>query len=380
MSHHIVTAYSTHPDPDQAVTELYQQLASTHLGFVLFFCSAEYDLDALAIAFNHTFIGIPLSGCTTAGEITPMGYTQGAIVAIGFSERHFMINASLIEVMETFSLVEAQSIVEAFIDAGQQQFIAPIKGNSFALTLIDGLSVQEEQVLATLSSALGSIPHFGGSAGDDIHLTNTHVFAKGAFHTNAAVVLLFNTDCAFEVFSTHHLKHQQARLVVTEADRESRRVMELNAEPAAVEYARMIGVDVDALTPTLFALHPLAVRIGDHFYLRSIQQVNADLSLTFYCAVENGIVLTQMSRGDMLAELAAQFSQLNPTGDRAQLILGCDCIFRRLELEHDGLIATASSLLQQHNMVGFNTYGEHLHGVHMNQTLTGVAIGEPRHG
>ncbi|WP_314020355.1 FIST N-terminal domain-containing protein, partial [Stutzerimonas degradans] len=65
--------------------------------------------------------------------------------------------------------------------------LAPIKDHSFALTLLDGLSSREEVVLAALSAALsaafGSIPHFGGSAGDDNHLTDTHVYYDGKFHS-----------------------------------------------------------------------------------------------------------------------------------------------------------------------------------------------------
>jgi len=52
------------------------------------------------------------------------------------------------------------------------------------------LSSREETVLAALSAALGDIPHFGGSAGDDNYLHHTHVYFDGAFHSSAAVVLL----------------------------------------------------------------------------------------------------------------------------------------------------------------------------------------------
>jgi hypothetical protein len=372
-----VSCFSNQSDPFSAAAELRQQLCLDDLGFVLFFCSTEYDLAQLAEAMNFAFPDIALAGCTTAGEITSEGYAQGAISAIGFSRGHFTVETCLIEAMDSFSLTQAQSVVESFIDTGRKKQLAPIKGNSFVLTLLDGLSVQEEQVLATLSSALGNIPHFGGSAGDDVHLAHTHVFAHGAFHTGAAVVLLFNTDCEFEVFTTHHLESLSEKLVVTAAERDNRRVFELNAEPAAQEYANLIGVPVEKLTPEVFALNPLAVKIGEVFYVRSIQKVNPDLSLTFYCAVENGIVLTRMQRGDMLQNLATQLERIEQKVGSLQLIIGCDCFLRRLEIEHLDISEQASSLLRQHKVVGFNTYGEHLEGMHINQTFTGVVIGRP---
>ena len=36
------------------------------------------------------------------------------------------------------------------------------------------------------------------------------------------------------------------------------------------------------------------------------------------------------------------------------------------------------AFLQQQPVVGFNSYGEQFNGMHINQTFTGVAIGQPR--
>jgi hypothetical protein len=34
-----------------------------------------------------------------------------------------------------------------------------------------------------------------------------------------------------------------------------------------------------------------------------------------------------------------------------------------------------AELFRSNNTIGFNSYGEQFHGVHVNQTLTGIAIG-----
>ena len=251
--------------------------------------------------------------------------------------------------------------------------------NSFALTLFDGLSIQEEMVLMSLNAALGSIPNFGGSAGDDVHLTNTHVFFDGQFYNDAAVVLMFNTACDFEVFSTHHMLSRSEKLVVTAADAESRRVYELNAEPAAVEYARAIGVELEDLNHEVFALNPIAVKLGEEFYVRSIQQVNDDLSLTFYCAVENGIVLTVMEPGPIIPNLNSEFKRIKRHIGEPQIVIGCDCFLRRLEIELSGIKDDVSEMLKANRVIGFNTYGEQTEGMHINQTFTGVAIARCPH-
>lgn len=372
------TAYSRSSDAQVAAQELAQQLITPDLGFVLFFCSAEYDLSALQQALNQAFGEIPLAGCTTAGEITPQGYDRGSLCAIGFHRQYFSVEIGLVEELAGFGLKEAQKLVDELIVRGRSRHIAPLKGHLFAMTLLDGLSSQEELVLVALDSALGSIPHFGGSAGDDIQLARTHVFAQGQFRTEAAVMILVNTPLDFEVFSTHHLRPQAEKLVVTAADAATRTVHELNAEPAGEVYARLVGVSPEALNPEVFALHPIGVKVGQEYYVRSIQRMNEDLSLTFYCAVGNGIVLTPLQSQPIMPDLAQRFQDTEQRIGPPLLTIGCDCFLRRLEIEHLDQAQEASRFLMQHQVVGFNTYGEHYDGVHINQTFTGVVIGRSR--
>ena len=365
------TAMTEALDPDAAAQDLARQLLHPHLGCVLFFCSAEYPLERLATALEQHFGGVMLLGCTTAGEISAQGYGRGCISALGLDLRTFAVDCTLIQALDSFSLVEAQQAVERMLGYCRQVNLAPIKEHTFALTMLDGLSSREELVLNTLSAALGSIPHFGGSAGDDNHLSHTHVYYQGRFLTGAAVVVMINTWLDFEVFTTHHLKPTDSKLVVTAADSASRTV-------AAEEYARLVGVPLDALRAEHFALNALAVRIRDQFYVRSIQRVNADRSLTFYCAVDTGIVLTAMTPGELLPNLRLQFEQLRQRLGEPVLILGCDCFLRRMEAELRGENQRMSDFLAANRVIGFNTYGEQFNGMHINQTFTGVAFAFPR--
>ena len=136
-------------DPTLAATTIASQLGSDHLGCVLFFCSAEYDLGRLGIALEHVFGGIQVSGCTSAGEITPEGYGRGCITAIGFDSRYFSIDCALIRELDQFQLPDAQKVIDGLLSTCRDANLAPIKGNTFAITLLDGLSSREELVLAT---------------------------------------------------------------------------------------------------------------------------------------------------------------------------------------------------------------------------------------
>ncbi|PSF08241.1 GfdT protein [Marinobacter fuscus] len=363
--------------PDQAAADLARQLRHEHLGCVLFFCSVEYDLVKLGPAIQAAFSGVRVYGCTSAGEITEHGYGRGCISAIGFDSRYFAIDCALVSELDRFSLQHAQQIIDQLLATCRDAGLAPVKGNTFAMTMLDGLSSREELVLATLNAALGSIPQFGGSAGDDERLADTHVYFDGRFHNSAATVMLVNTPLDFRVFSTHHMQQQTEKLVVTRACPETRTVFELNAEPAAEVYARTMGVLPDQLGRQVFALRPLGVRVGGHYFVRSIQRVNPDGSLTFYCAVETGIVMTAMAPGSLLDSVRAQIQASEEVVGQPLVTLACDCFLRRLEAELTGQADAVSEFLRQHRVMGFNTYGEQFNGMHINQTFTGVVIGQP---
>ncbi|WP_163392182.1 nitric oxide-sensing protein NosP [Enterovibrio norvegicus] len=363
-------------DVVKAARELALQLDSDDIGFVLFFCSSAYDLQALSKEMSSAFLHCEVMGCTSAGEVTPYGYSKSSISALGFSHKDFKVSGMRVP-LEDFTLQSAQLCVSSLIEACQTDLKAPINGNTFVLTLIDGLSPIEERFLVTLDTALGRLPHFGGSAGDDINLANTHVYCDGEFHTNSAIVVMFNTHCPFEVFTTHHIESLDSKLVVTQADCNSRKVYEFNAEPAAQVYAREVGIHLNDLRPEIYALHPLAVLIGDQYYVRSIQKVNEDLSLDFYCAVDDGIVVTAMRPGDLFANTKETLSAMEARIGELEVTLACDCFLRRLEVEQTMKQDQAKAMISRFRLVGFNTYGEQLNGIHMNQTLTGVMIGKP---
>lgn len=369
--HHAVS-YDT--NPALIAQQLAQQLPLADLDFILVFCPASDQLAQLSHALCQVFGNVRFAGCTTAGEINANGYSNDSVLAIGLTRQHFRVQVSPITALTEFTLPDAQRLVH---DLWQRAPSDPAWRHGFVMTLLDGLSSQEERVLLTLETALGRIPHFGGSAGDNQQLKRTHVLVQGQFRTDAAVVIFIRTNLPFEVFSTHHMRPTTEKLVVTAASDDMRTLYELNAEPAAQAYAELLGLSVDQLDETVFAMHPLAVKMGNEFYVRSIQRVNPDASLSFYCAVGVGAVLTRMQPQPLLPDLAASLANLAERLGPLQAVLGCDCVLRRFECSKPDDLQRASQFLQTHGVLGFNTYGEHFAGVHLNQTFTGVAFGQP---
>jgi hypothetical protein len=152
-------------------------------------------------------------------------------------------------------------------------------------------------------------------------------------------------------------------------------VHEIDGMPAADEFARVHGTTFDGLGPEFFATHPMLVRVGGGEYVRSIQRKNADGSLTFFCAIEEGLVLRDAKGHELTEELAQVVEKLERSLGEVQATLVFDCILRRLECERRGTVPQVSQIFERARCIGFSTYGEQFRGIHVNQTLTGVAIG-----
>jgi hypothetical protein len=129
------------------------------------------------------------------------------------------------------------------------------------------------------------------------------------------------------------------------------------------------------LAADAMAEHSLMVKIGGEFYVRSIQKVGADGSLTFYSAIEQGVVLTLATPGDLLQNLRGLFARLQDEIGTPQLVIGFDCVLRLKEMERRQSLHVAGGIMAANNVVGFATYGEQYQAMHLNHTFTGVAIG-----
>jgi hypothetical protein len=371
----IQTAQSCAPEARDAVREFHAAIAQPDMALVVFFCSHEYDLDALADEMRRLFSGVQVVGCTTAGEIGPAGYRDNSLVGASFPAASFHAVSGAIQCLRQFDSATGGALVADLL--GRLEKLAPQAGaaNSFAMLLIDGLSLREEPVTLALQKALGALPLIGGSAGDGLRFGGACVYFEGSFHTDSAVLTLVTTQLPFKLFKTQHFVATDERMVVTEADAAHRIVTEINGLPAAPEYARILRMDVRDLDPNRFADSPVVVLIDGAPYVRSIQKANPDGSLTFFCAIERGLILRVAKGIDLLADLEQVFTQMRAEIGAPQFVLGYDCVLRKLDLTSQLLKDRAAEIFRRNNAIGFNTYGEQFNGLHVNQTLIGIAIG-----
>ncbi len=361
--------------PQETARRLRRQLPGETYAAVLVFFSPDIPPQLFAEALAEHFPGIPVFGCTTAGELGPDGISDGGAVALAFRARDFSIVAKPIIDIDAAALEAVRGDISEMrgrLDATESD---AKPRNRFALLLVDGLCLHEEALVSTIGACLDDIQIVGGSAGDGMNFGSTWVTFDGKARDNCAVLLIVSTDLPCRPFKCNSFEPTSTKLVVTEADIERRIVYELNAEPAAREYARIIGVSEGELNAYVFAAHPVIVRVGGDFYARSIQRANPDGSLTFFCAIDEGLVLTAAGRLDTLGVVEEMFKDTEKEIGEVSVYIGFDCLHRRLDAEQRQIVRDLEDLYRRNHVVGFNTYGEQFDAMHLNQTFSGVAIG-----
>jgi len=345
-----------------------------HVFGCIWFSPTRHDAAALVAGLTERVPNFRYGGCSTSGEVSPDGLQEHGIVALVLPRAHFRASLTVLEQVDDLGM---EAIARDALEA-RLRFFSDAPGTRqdsvFALMLIDGLIYAEEAVTTAIDRGLDGIPLIGGSAGDDLAFRQTEQIANGQRYHGAAILILIESRLAFQTFTDNNFVPTEHRLVVTSSDPDRRIVHEFNAEPAAEAYAQAVGIDTTALDSRSFASHALVVRIGGEYYARSIQRLNDDGSLTFFCAIDNGLVLTVARSEGMVSSTRAAIerieSEIGPLGS----VFGCDCVYRRLDARHRNVTERVETLYREKGFVGFNSYGEQFRSMHINQTFTGVAI------
>ena len=258
---------------DGIAGDIIQQIGGVSFDFLLIFYSSEYGSIPFLKPLKDHFNDTPLYGCSTAGEITPNGFSEGNIVVVGFCDHEFGHRATFIPNLKDFSIGEGQPLVWETVRDFQNSR-SQHKPNAIALMLVDGLSYKEEQLVSAINSGLMDIPLIGGSAADGLNFEETSIINNGTIERNAATLLLIESRPALTIFKSDSFVPTPIKFVVTKADPENRIVHELNAMPAAQAYSQAIGLNESELDHLTFASHPLCVCFGGECYTRSKQTHN----------------------------------------------------------------------------------------------------------
>ena len=95
----------------QAVAEIRAEIDGGDFQYIVAFFGIDHDAEVLAAALSEAFPGIPVSGCSTAGEIGPSGMMQGGLLLIAFPREGFSVHSELITEIDRFGVEHATDAV-----------------------------------------------------------------------------------------------------------------------------------------------------------------------------------------------------------------------------------------------------------------------------
>lgn len=375
----ILSGQSFLPDMTEALTEAIGK-GHANPGLVLVFASHGRDRQATAEAVNRRFPGVLVVGCTSAGEMHHGAYKDGSVTVVSFAATECVAVAERVDGMASLGLKDSHELGRRALAALRAKGVEPDSSDCFAITLLDTRHGNEDTLISGIRSAIGNIPLFGGGACDGLPQRDTAIFHDGTFRTDCSLLLLVHLKRHFKVFSTHHYQALPGDLVVTRTDPRRRVIVELNGRPAGQEYAAMLGVEIDSLQRADACLPPLMVKVGDAYFPRGAAGVDADGSLQMACPVSPGLRLSLGETTPLTDSLAVLEREIRDELGEPELILGVECLMRRVEAEYTNQSQDLDVWFRRNRVVGFCSFGEQFRSMHVNNSFTGVAIGGRRAG
>jgi hypothetical protein len=378
LVHQAASACSTAADAAAAVREVIEGFGAVDAGAVVFFASPALDGDAVRAGLAGRFPGVPVVGCTTAGEFTQARTTTGGLSAVALPRD--VVRRSAVALADLGGGVAAG--IRSAVGEIEQRLGSPLRdldpARYVGIALIDGMHGDEEEVNEALGNAAPLMSFVGGSAGDDLAFRQTLVSVGTTASTHGAALLVLELAVPFAVVKTCSFEEAGRSFTITRADASQRVVWELDGRPAAEAYADAVGLAAGAeIDSSAFMSHPLGLMIDGRPWIRSPQQVVPGGGIKFYCQILEGMTVELMRSTDLVAETrAAMRAAAEEVGGEVSGAVMFNCILRRLEIDakqaQQPFVDAVAALGAP--SAGFHTYGESWLG-HMNQTLTAIVFG-----
>ncbi|MDQ4041334.1 MAG: FIST C-terminal domain-containing protein [Actinomycetota bacterium] len=348
------------------------------------FASAAYDLEALLAGIAERSGGIPLVGCSTAGEIAASGPGDAGVVVTALGGPGFAAATAVATGVSGRLRESGAQVAGALRDLDGHPHHA-------MMLLTDGLAGDQQEIVRGAYSVVGaSVPLVGGCAGDDLRMETTYQLHGTDVLSDAVVGATIASDGPIGIGVRHGWRRVGEPIIVTRSS--GNRVQLLDHQPALDVYLEQLDAPPEARHDvaafTRFALtHPLGLaRRSGEDQVRFVREADfEERSLGCVAEVPQG-GLAWFMEGDAASVLAATdracedaLAPLNGTPPLG--LIAFDCIARRGVLGEDGIGREVEHVAARAGgapVAGLYTYGEiaRTHGVNgfHNQTLVVLAL------
>ncbi len=368
----VKVAYSTKNTIKDIVSDIKEQLKDFNYNLLQFYASSNINSKELSEKLYNELGQISIFGCTSSGEIVSGQMLNNSVVVMAISPD--AVSDLKIEVLENIS-TNNLAVDNAFKSLKNYfgKDLSDLDPNKYiGFVLIDGLSKKEEEINERIGD-LTNIKFVGGSAGDDLKLEKTYLFANGKTYTNAAVICLIKSNVKFDVLKTQSFRSSNKKLKVTKADEKNRTVIEFNGKPALEEYMKLAGCNKDNINKAFF-YNPVGINLGNDFLVRSPQKADGN-NINFYCSIKQGMILDLLESNNIIEDTKKDLDNKIKEFGKVTGLINFNCILRTLELKEKNQIQEYGNLFTDIPSIGFSSYGESYIG-HINQTSVMLLFGE----
>jgi hypothetical protein len=330
---------------------------------LIVFCSPAEDLPELIGQVRSRSGGVPLIGCTTAGEITRDGPRDGSIVVTALGGGGFAVGTAA-----------AAGASEDLRGAGARaaRCLPSPAGHPYRVVLLltDGLASDQDEIIRGAYSVLGAgIPMVGGCAGDGLKMTRTFQFHGDRVLTDSVVAAGISSTGPLGIGVQHGWRAVGEPMLVTGSS--PNRVDSLDDRPALDVYLERLGTKPGQLhpedLPALLLTHPLGLsrHSGEEQvrFITSADFIRRSLFATAQVPQGSLIWLMEADTSSVLeAATAACDASVAALGGFIPLgMVAFDCVARRGVLGQEGIEKEIHGLADAAGrapLAGFYSYGE----------------------
>lgn len=330
--------HSTLADPKAAGKEAGSQAAqglnAVKMAFV--YGSCDYEIEQMISGVKEELNGAAILGNTSfTGVITPDGYItsdDGFVGVMALSDENMSVGVAAMERGSDPFLTGIAIAQQAMKNARKD--VAP------AFFYMAASPAEEEFYLKGISSVIGRVPFFGGSAADNSISGNWKLYSGDTIFSDGVIVAFFYTQGSVKNLFTGAYHETDDFGVITKVSG-NRTLVEIDGIPATQKYAQWANLEKEAVTGGNLLVStitsPLGVkdRLGDLVAIRHPMNGNEDGS---------------MAIGSNLAEKT--------------------CVIR-MEATIDELISSASETLKS-LLAGLESTPKALHLVHCGGRRAGI--------
>jgi hypothetical protein len=364
-----------------------EALAGRAARLLVVFASEAHDLERLIAAIRAESGDTALIGCTTAGELSHQGSSDGGVVVTALGGEGFEVRTAL-------GRGDAGELREAGAAAARAMTeIDPGNRNRALMLLSDGVAGNQQEVIRGVHDIVGAgVPLVGGCAGDGMKMERTFQIHGDEVISGGVVAAAIVSDGPIGLGWSHGWERVGEPMLVTSAS--GNRVDEIDDRPALDHYLESLGAPPEVATEarefTRWArTHPLGLgrRRNGHEPVRCVGEADFE-TRSILCTAEvpaGGLAWFMHGDADSVLRSTSKacHDAVGALGGAEPLgIVAFDCIGRRGVLGDERIadeIASIRGSSGEAPIAGLYTYGEiaRLKGVNAlhSQTFVAMAIG-----